>query len=152
MMLTLSSMAATLMLATARHSSTADHSSSVVTFEKPVRLGPTDGMSDDFYAVGPLGSRVVFGMRTQPHGDPQTSEYPTTEATMSSSDGRSWEPMPHSCAGVVARGARQTSNTHACMRVSQPKPESSFASQTGDIRWQRTTLSAPTPTGACARP
>ena len=151
MMLTL---AATLMLATARHSSSAaDHSSSVVTFERPVRLGPTDGMSDDFYAVGPLGSRVVFGMRTQPHGDPQTSEYPTTEATMSSSDGSSWEPMPQSCAGVVARGARQTSKTHACMRVSQPKPElSSFVSQTGDIRWQRTTLSAPTPTGACARP
>ena len=35
-----------------------------ITFGKPVRLGPSDGMSDEFYAVGPLGKRVVFGSRT----------------------------------------------------------------------------------------
>lgn len=27
-----------------------------ITFGKPVRLGPTDAMSDEFYAVGPLGT------------------------------------------------------------------------------------------------
>ena len=27
-----------------------------ITFGKPVRLGPTDGMSDGFYAVGPQQS------------------------------------------------------------------------------------------------
>ena len=28
------------------------------------QASPSDGMSDEFYAVGPLGKRVVFGSRT----------------------------------------------------------------------------------------
>eukprot|EP01043_Picozoa_sp_COSAG02_P037483 COSAG02_NODE_2816_length_7969_cov_3.879670_2_plen_511_part_00 len=79
-----------------------------ITFGKPRRIGPTDGMADDFYAVGPLGSRVVFGIRTSPSGNPQTSSYPTTEATMSHSAGRTWQPVPDSCANVVSHDRRYT--------------------------------------------
>ena len=84
-----------------------------ITFGTPVRLGPTDGMSDGFYAVGPLGDRVVFGLHPKmvasgriggrPH-----QVYPFTEATMSSSDGERWKPTPPSCAGVVAHDRRYT--------------------------------------------
>ena len=88
-----------------------------VTFGKPVRLGPSDAMSDEFYAVGPLGSRVVFGMHPKmvangrPGGAPR-QVYPSTMATMSGNGGRNWEPTPASCAGIVARDRRFTLNAY----------------------------------------
>jgi hypothetical protein len=84
-----------------------------LSFAKPVRLGPTDAMSDEFYAVGPLGNRVVFGMHPKMVasgriGSPPRQVYPYTMATMSSTGGRSWTPIPQSCAGIVSRDRRYT--------------------------------------------
>ena len=95
----------------------APSSSGRVTFGKPVRLGPTDAMSDEFYAVGPLGKRVVFGMHPKmvangrPGGAPR-QVYPYTMAVMSATGGRSWEPTPPSCAGIVAGERRYTLNAY----------------------------------------
>ena len=76
-----------------------------ITFGKPVRLGPTDAMTDEFYAVGPLDKRVVFGIHPKMvasgrPGSPAKQVYPSTVATMSNTDGRSWEPIPQSCVGI----------------------------------------------------
>jgi hypothetical protein len=47
-----------------------------VTSGKPVRLSLAVGMSDDCCTAGLLGSRAVFGMRTQPCAAPhQTKVY-----------------------------------------------------------------------------
>lgn len=88
-------------------------SESGITFGRPVRLGPTDGMSDEFYALGPLDTRIIFGVHPKMvasgrPGSPAKQVYPGTVATMSTTNGRSWEPIPQGCVGIVAQERRFT--------------------------------------------